>query len=95
MQQMNWYENPTIAAIIGAVVGSVLTAAVSIFIWKKTRRVKRVDCVINDASSLLTFSDTIRSELEVKYQENRQHLYFYSILRFSILATKQLRINQF
>ncbi|WP_293149273.1 MULTISPECIES: hypothetical protein [unclassified Microcoleus] len=67
MQQMNWYENPTIAAIIGAVVGSVLTAAVSIFIWKKTSRVKRVDCVINDASSLLTFSDTIRSELEVKY----------------------------
>lgn len=67
MQQMNWYENPTIAAIIGAVVGSVLTAAVSIFIWNKTRRVKRVDCVINDASSLLTFSDTIRSELEVKY----------------------------
>jgi len=67
MQQMNWYENPTIAAIIGAVVGSVLTAAVSIFIWQKTRRVKRVDCVINDASSLLTFSDTIRSELEVKY----------------------------
>jgi hypothetical protein len=67
MQQINWYENPTIAAIIGAVVGSVLTAAVSIFIWKKTRRVKRVDCVINDASSLLTFSDTIRSQLEVKY----------------------------
>src|SRR4028118_504257 len=67
MQQMNWYENPTIAAIIGAIVGSVLTAVVSIFIWKKTRRVKRVDCVINDASSLLTFSDTIRSELEVKY----------------------------
>jgi hypothetical protein len=35
MQQMNWYENPTIAAIIGAVIGSVITAAVSIFIWKK------------------------------------------------------------
>ena len=67
MQQMNWYENPTIAAIIGAVIGSVITTAVSIFIWKKTSRIRRVDCVINDASSLLTFSDAIRSKLEVKY----------------------------
>lgn len=64
---MNWYENPTIAAIIGAVIGSVITTAVSIFIWKKTSRIRRVDCVINDASSLLTFSDAIRSKLEVKY----------------------------
>ncbi|BAZ19491.1 hypothetical protein NIES4073_03610 (plasmid) [Kalymmatonema gypsitolerans NIES-4073] len=64
---MNWYENPTVAAIIGGVVGAVITAAASIFIWQKTNRVRRVDCIINDASSLLTFSDTIRSELEVKY----------------------------
>ncbi|BAB73897.1 hypothetical protein ACN23B_11030 [Anabaena sp. FACHB-709] len=64
---MNWYENPTIAAIIGGVVGAAITAAASIFIWQKTSRVRRIDCVINDASSLLTFSDTIRSKLEVKY----------------------------
>jgi hypothetical protein len=67
MQQMNWYENPTIAAIIGAVIGSVITTAVSIFIWKKTSRIRRVDCVMDNASSLLTFSDAIRSKLEVKY----------------------------
>lgn len=64
---MNWYENPTVAAIIGGVVGAVITAAASIFIWQKTSQVRRIDCVVNDASSLLTFSDTIRSELEVKY----------------------------
>lgn len=64
---MNWYENPTIAAIIGGIVGAAITATASIFIWQKTSRVRRVDCVINGASSLLTFSDTIRSELEVKY----------------------------
>ena len=64
---MNWYENPTIAAIIGGAIGAVITAAASIFIWNKTNQVCRVDCVINDASSLLTFSDTIRSKLEVKY----------------------------
>lgn len=64
---MNWYENPTIAAIIGAVVGSVITATVSMWITKKTSQVKRVDCIINDASSLLSFSDTIRTQLEIKY----------------------------
>ncbi len=64
---MNWYENPTIAAIIGAVVGAVITALASIFISKKTSIVKRIDCIIDDASSLLTFSDEIRSKLEVKY----------------------------
>ncbi|MCE2700924.1 MAG: hypothetical protein PX483_10105 [Nostocales cyanobacterium LE14-WE4] len=64
---MSWYENPTVAAIIGAVVGAAITAAASIFIWQKTSRVRQIDCVINDASSLLTFADTIRSKLEVKY----------------------------
>lgn len=80
MQQMNWYENPTIAAIIGAVVGSVLTAAVSIFIWKKTSRVKRVDCVRNDIASLLNFSDAISSKLEVKYSgEKATSVYLFSL----------------
>ena len=67
MQQMNWYENPTIAAIIGAVVGAVITAVASIFISKKTSIIRRVDCVIDNASSLLTVSDAIRSKLEIKY----------------------------
>lgn len=53
--------------LFGGVVGAAITAAASIFIWQKTNRVRRIDCVINDASSLLTFSDTIRSKLEVKY----------------------------
>ena len=48
---MNWYENPTIAAISGGVVGSVITAAVSMWITKKTSQIRRVDCIINDASS--------------------------------------------
>src|SRR4028119_160190 len=64
---MNWYENPTIAAISGGVVGSVITAAVSMWITKKTSQIRRVDCIINDASSLLSFSDTIRTKLEIKY----------------------------
>ncbi|MCC3531237.1 MAG: hypothetical protein JGK21_24950 [Microcoleus sp. PH2017_22_RUC_O_B] len=68
---MNWYENPTIAAILGGVGGSVITAGVSMWIAKKTSQVRRVDCIINDASSLLSFSDTIRTKLEIKYSEEQ------------------------
>ena len=64
---MAWHNNPTIAAIVGAVVGAALTAAVSIFIWKKTNKIRRVDCIIDDASSLLSFSDEIRNELQIIY----------------------------
>ncbi|MCV3213987.1 hypothetical protein OGM63_10745 [Plectonema radiosum NIES-515] len=73
---MNWSQNATIAAIIGAVVGAVITAAASIFIWKKTNQVRRVDCVINDASSLLSFSEAIRSQLEVTYSGERANSVF-------------------
>jgi len=92
---MNWYENPTVAAIIGGVVGAAITAAASIFIWQKTSRVRRIDCVINDASSLLTFADTILSKLEVKYAGEQTTSVFCSIPKFSILEIKQLEINQF
>lgn len=51
---MAWYNNPTVAATVGAFVGAVLTASVSIFIWKKTNKIRRVDCLIDDASSLLS-----------------------------------------
>ena len=64
---MAWYDNPTIAATVGAVAGAALTAAVSIFIWKKTHKIRRVDCIIDDASSLLSFSDEIRNELQIIY----------------------------
>lgn len=81
---MNWYENPTIAAIIGAVVGSVITAAASIFIWRKTSQVRRVDCIINDASSLLSFSDAIRTKLEIKYSgEQASSVFLFNLEVFN------------
>ena len=73
---MNWSQNATIAAIIGAVVGAMITAAASLFISKKTNQIRRVDCVINDASSLLSFSEAIRSELEVTYSGERANSVF-------------------
>ncbi|NES20975.1 MAG: hypothetical protein F6K41_19090 [Symploca sp. SIO3E6] len=64
---MAWYNNPTIAATVGALAGAVLTAGVSIFIWQKTNKIRRVDCIISDASSLLSVSDEIRNELKIIY----------------------------
>lgn len=81
---MNWYENPTIAAISGGVVGSVITAAVSMWITKKTSQIRRVDCIINDASSLLSFSDTIRTKLEIKYSgEQASSVFLFNLEVFN------------
>jgi hypothetical protein len=77
---MTWYENPTIAAILGAVVGAVLASIVSLFIWKKTHKIKRVDGIINDISSLLTFSDKIKDQLEIKFSGSEaKSVYLFSI----------------
>ena len=81
---MNWYENPTIAAILGGVVGSVITAAVSMWITKKTTQIRRADCIINDASSLLSFSDTIRTKLEIKYSgEQASSVFLFNLEVFN------------
>ncbi len=79
-----WLDNETVAAIIGALVGSILTAGVSLFIWKKTNKIKRVDCIVNDASSLLSFADTIRSDLEVTYAGERANsVFLFNLEAFS------------
>ncbi|MCY7383454.1 MAG: hypothetical protein LH628_12890 [Microcoleus sp. CAN_BIN18] len=81
---MNWYENPTIAAILGGVGGSVITAGVSMWIAKKTSQVRRIDCIINDASSLLSFSDTIRTKLEIKYSgEQASSVFLFNLEVFN------------
>ncbi len=64
---MAWIEYPVVAAMLGGLIGAVITGAVSLFIWRKTHKIKRVDCAISDVSSLLSFSDTIRDELRVTY----------------------------
>ncbi|MBD1920514.1 hypothetical protein H6F77_05180 [Microcoleus sp. FACHB-831] len=73
---MAWYDNPTVAAILGALAGSIVTASVSVFIWQKTNKIRRVDCIVNDASSLLSFADTIRNDLEVTYAGERANSVF-------------------
>lgn len=77
---MAWYENPTTAAILGGLAGAILTSLVSLFIWKKTHKIKRIDGITNDASSLLTFSDKIKDQLEIKYLgAEAKSVYLFSI----------------
>jgi hypothetical protein len=72
----SWHENPTIAATLGAIAGAVVTAAISLFTWQKANKIRRVDCIISDVSSLLSFSDTIRNKLEVLYAGERASTVF-------------------
>ena len=64
---MAWYENPTIAAVLGGLAGALLSALAAIYVWRRTHRIRRVDCVVTDVASLLTFSDRIRDELRVTF----------------------------
>lgn len=77
---MSWYQNPIIAVVLGGLVGAIITGIISLYTWRKTHKVKRVDGVIGDISSLLTFSDKIRDQLEVKFSgEEAKAVYLFSI----------------
>lgn len=77
---MTWYQNPTVSAVLGAVAGAIISAIVSVIIWRKTLKIKRIDCIINDISSLLSVSDKIKDELDVSYSEKKvESVYFISL----------------
>jgi hypothetical protein len=64
---MSWYNEPVISGLIGALAGALISAAVSLYIWRRTNRLVRVDCAVDDAKSLLSFASNIGDKLEVKY----------------------------
>lgn len=64
---MAWYENPTVAAILGGVAGAILSVIASVYIWRRTQKTKRVDCIIHDISSLFSVSEQIKDQLQVKF----------------------------
>ena len=77
---MPWYQNPTIAALLGGLAGAIITSIVSVYIWKKTHKIKRVDGIIGDISSLLTFSEKIKDQLEIKFSgAEAKAVYLFSI----------------
>ena len=67
---MAWYENPTVAAILGGIAGAILSVIASVYIWRRTQKTKRVDCIIHDVSSLFSVSEQIKDKLDVKYSGN-------------------------
>lgn len=64
---MSWYQEPSITGLLGALGGATISAFVAVFIWRKTRKLSRVECAVDDPSSLLSFSSNISDKLEVKY----------------------------
>jgi len=65
---MPWYQNPNITGLLGALVGAIISGAVTIYIWRKTRKITRLDCAVDDPKSLLKFASNISDKLEVKYE---------------------------
>jgi hypothetical protein len=39
---MAWYDNTRVAAILGGLVGAIVTADVSVLSWQKTNKIRRV-----------------------------------------------------
>jgi len=77
---MAWYQNPTIAAVLGGIAGALLSVIVSVYIWRRTQKIKRIDCVITDVSSLLSVSEKIKDQLQVTYAGNAaEAVYLISI----------------
>ena len=79
-KRMSWYQNPTIAAVLGGLAGAIITSIISFYIWKKTHKIKRVDGVIGDISSLLSFSEKIKDQLEIKFSGTEaKAVYLFSV----------------
>jgi len=60
-------NNPTLAAILGAIAGAIITSIGSYLVFKSTKKLKRIDVQIYDSKSLLNFSQDIADKLKVIY----------------------------
>lgn len=65
---MEFLKNPSVSAIIGGLGGAVITSIVSLLLWKASQNKKRIDCLINEKTPLLTISDKIKKKLEIQYE---------------------------
>lgn len=93
---MAWYENPTVAAILGGIAGAILSVIASVYIWRKTQKTKRVDCIIHDISSLFSVSEQIKDQLQVKFSDkevNAVYLISLEILNTGNEAVENQPVN--
>lgn len=63
---MSWLENPTVAAILGSIAGAVLSALVSVLIWRGSRKRRRIRAIIRDVTSLLEISPQLKESLKME-----------------------------
>ncbi len=80
-----WYLSPLFTTITGAAVGVIGTAAISFYLFYKSKKFMRVDCLLDSPISLLELSDKIKDKIEIKYMgENADIVYLFS---FDIINT--------
>jgi hypothetical protein len=63
----SWYRDPTIAGLVGALGGALIGALATLWVWRKSNKIKRVDCVFDDPIALLTQSDAFRGRLDLQF----------------------------
>lgn len=80
---IEFLKNPSIAAIIGALGGSLITSMVSILLWKSSQNKKRIDCLINETTQLLSISDKIKEKLVIQYEGQKVNSSFL----FNVILT--------
>lgn len=56
-----------LTGLLGAIVGTAITAGVSLYIFRKSRLRKRVDCAIGDPTPLFSISETIKEKLKITF----------------------------
>lgn len=74
-------KDPSISAIIGGLGGAVITSIVSLLLWKASQNKKRIDCLINEITPLLTISDKIKEKLEIQYEGQKvKTAYLFNVI---------------
>jgi hypothetical protein len=87
----NWYQDPTIIGFVGAIVGALITGAISLFISKKEQKRRRVDCALGEAVMLLSISETIKEKLSISldgYSVSSVYLFPLEIINSGDLAIR-------
>jgi hypothetical protein len=76
-------KDPSVAAIIGGLGGALITSLVSLLLWKASQNKKRIDCMINETTELVSISDRIKEKLEIQYEGQKVN----SAFLFNVVLT--------
>jgi len=86
-----WYKDPTIAGLVGALGGALLGAAATIWVWRKSIKVKRLECVRDDPLALLAPSANFQGRLNLQY--NGKAVSAAYLFPFEIINTGNLAVQ--